>query len=100
MKLFTKLLAVFLIFSAFSNFSFASNTHSNESQKFYVQSSDVKVANNGIFVNYEGIMLNVSAIFVDEMGSYISGLGVCSYCHRPNDDLGRCQNARCPNYGR
>ena len=69
-------------------------------QKFYVQSTDVKVANNGIFVLFEGDMLNVSAIHFDSYGAYIAGMGVCRYCDKPNDNTGKCQNARCRNYGR
>jgi hypothetical protein len=69
-------------------------------QKFYIQGSDVKVANNGIFVNFEGDILNVAAVFVDDAGAYIAGLGSCRYCGKPNDDLGQCQNPRCKNYGK
>lgn len=68
-------------------------------QKHYIQSSDVEIANEGIFVNFEGDILNATAIFVDNVGMYIAGLGTCRVCHTPNDDLGRCQNSRCQNDG-
>jgi hypothetical protein len=38
--------------------------------------------------------------FVDDAGAYIAGFGTCRYCHKPNDDLGRCQNSRCKHYGK
>ena len=69
-------------------------------QKFYVQGSAVEVANNGIFVNFEGDILCVTGVFVDDAGIYIAGLGTCSYCGRPNNDVGQCQNPRCKNYGK
>lgn len=72
----------------------------NGLQKFYIPSGDVRVANNGIFVLFEGDMLNVSSVYLDNQGVYIAGMGVCRYCHKPNDDMGRCQYARCPNYGK
>lgn len=67
-------------------------------EKHYIQGSDVKVANNGIFVNFDGTILNVSAVFIDEAGAYITGLGSCRRCGFPNDDMGKCQNPNCPNY--
>lgn len=68
-------------------------------QKHYIQGSDVKVANNGIFVNFEVCILNVPSVYSDLQGSYIISLGSCSECGLPNDDEGSCQNPTCPNYG-
>jgi|GEM_PF-6132824 hypothetical protein len=69
-------------------------------QKFYVNASDVKVADDGIFVNFSGSTLIVQSIYTDECGCYIVGRGYCGYCGRPCDDMGRCQWPKCPNYGR
>lgn len=103
MKNFIKFISLFVFATCFisSTYAFESGSYSsNTLQKHYVQGSDVKVANNGIFVNFEGDILNVPAVYVDDAGAYIAGLGCCRYCGRPNDDMGKCQNARCKNYGK
>lgn len=101
MKLIPKFLLVLFAIYCFSNCGFAQESiYKQDCQKYYIQASDVRIANNGIFVNVEGDILCVNAIYVDDIGVYIAGWGTCRSCNRPNDDLGRCQNARCRNYGK
>lgn len=103
MKNYVKFMSILMLAVCFisSIYAFEGSSYSPSSlQKHYVQGNDVRVANNGIFVNFEGDILNVPAIYIDDAGAYIAGLGCCSYCGRPNDDMGKCQNARCKNYGK
>jgi len=101
MKLASKCITLLLMVLSFAmSINAAEGFTENGLQKFYVQGENVKVANNGIFVLFEGDMLNVSSIYLDSQGAYIAGLGVCSVCRYPNDDMGRCQNPRCRNYGK
>lgn len=103
MKVIKGLVFFFLLIVCFSSNvqAFGEKTFFGDGfQKHYIQGVDVRVANNGIFVNFEGTILNVSSVFMDESGAYIVGLGTCSRCGFPNDDMGKCQNARCPNYRR
>jgi hypothetical protein len=103
MKLISKFISLFLSLLCISNaahaFDSAVFTESGL-QKHYIQASEVKVADDGIFVNFEGDTLIVSSVFVDADGAYIAGMGHCRVCGRPNDDMGRCQWPRCPNYGK
>lgn len=101
MKSINKFISFFLVVLCFSAaiHAFDGVTHTEaDLQKHYIQGSDVKVANNGIFVNFEGTMLNVSSLFIDDAGVYIIGLGTCRRCGYPNDDMGKCQNPKCSNY--
>ncbi len=103
MKMITRFASLFVLFLGCSGIlqAFDGSAFTAEGlQKFYVQGNDVRVANNGIFVFFEGDMLNVSAVYVDSNGAYIAGLGSCRYCGRPNDEFGNCQFRRCKNYGK
>jgi len=89
--------------------TFKSNIcYSNTQDKIYILPSDTYVTDEGIFVNFEDVLLSVESLFSDKEGVYILADSLtpearkwrtwtCPYCGYENSFLdSRCQNPSCP----